>query len=173
MSWKTDVDSKETTRDVFFGGLKMRIYKAISMLRLHVYVVKDSNEAREKVWIEVSKGFVYFSRAEFDIALESVIEEALAVGKLEEDIASGNKDTAMVCALKQEIKERLKKMNHTPLKLLTDADLLRDFWLILRSRHGASRELFEKELVESIHEEYGYSIEELNAMKSMREDGQK
>ncbi len=169
MPLKPDEASNEATRDVFFGDLKMRIYKAIAMLGLPIWVVKDSNEAREKIRIEVAKMWcICFSRAEFDMALEKVIEEAGMVGKIEEDIASGNKDTVVVVALKQGIKSRFKKMKNTPLKLLTDKDLLRDFWLELRTFHGTSLELFEKTLIECLHEEYGYSIEALNAMKATK-----
>ena len=169
MDRKTDVVSNEISRDVFFSQLKMRIYKAIAMLGLPLYVVKDIKEAREKVWIEIAKECVCFSRAEFDLALESVIEESCQISKIEEDIASGNKDPIEVVALKQGIKSRFKKMKHTPLKFLTDKDLLRDFWLELRVLHGTSRELFEKTLIECLHEEYGYSIESLKAMKATTE----
>lgn len=72
-----------------------------------------------------------------------------------------NKDTAEVAKLKKEIKKRLRGMNLTPLKLLANKDLILDLWLELRAFHGMSIELFEKNLIDVLHEEYGYSIESL------------
>ncbi len=162
---------RETVRvsspDKHTGEIRMRIYQAIARLGLPIYVVNDINEAREKIWNEVSKMCGCF-RSNFDNALEKVIAEVSEVGNgaIEEDVASCKNDTLMVDFRKKEIKARFKDFAHTPLKLLNSKDLHHEFWLKLCVYYGTDKELFEKELIECLHEEYGYNIDSLNAMKS-------
>lgn len=138
--------SNETHGDGFFDGIEMLIYKALATLSLPVFVVQNSNDDREKIWIEVAK-MCECCRSDFDIALEKVITDV------------------MVHFRKTLIKDRFKNMKYTKLSLLTNADHYRELWEDLNGQYGTNRELFEKELIESLHEECGYSIEALNAMK--------
>lgn len=158
--------SNETHGDEYQQGIRIRIYQAIETLRLPVDVVKENKDARENLWIEVSKRFGNLSREEFDIALKKVIFDVSGFGISEEMIAVHNAEATISDYRKQKIKARFKDFAHTPLKLLNSKDLHHEFWLKLCVYYGTDKELFEKELIECLHEEYGYNIDSLSAMKS-------